>query len=48
VCCEKRQETLGIAGWALCTIPAVWVGISLLRRRGPIADGKALSPKTAG
>jgi hypothetical protein len=34
--------------WALCTIPAVWVGISLLRGRGSIAHGKALSAKTAG
>ncbi|HKM74340.1 MAG TPA: MFS transporter [Stellaceae bacterium] len=24
------------AGWALCTIPALWVGISLLRQRPPI------------
>jgi MFS family permease len=36
------------AGWGLCTIPALWVGISLLRRSGPIAHDKALSAKTAG
>jgi hypothetical protein len=36
------------AGWTLCTIPALWVGISLLRRRAPSAHGKALSAKTAG
>jgi hypothetical protein len=24
------------AGWALCTIPALWVGISLLRQRAPM------------
>ena len=36
------------AGWALCTIPALWVGISLLRQRAPIEQGKALTAKTAG
>jgi hypothetical protein len=35
-------------GWALCTIPALWVGISLLRQRAPSAHGKALSAKTVG
>jgi hypothetical protein len=33
------------AGWALCTIPALWVGISLLRQRAPIEHGKAWSAK---
>ena len=36
------------AGWALCTIPALWVGISLLRQRAPIEHGKSLTAKTAG
>ena len=36
------------AGWALCTIPAWWVGVSLLRQRAPIEDGKTLTAKTAG
>jgi MFS family permease len=36
------------AGWALCTIPALWLGISLLRQRAPIESGKALTAKTAG
>ena len=36
------------AGWALCTIPALWLGISLLRQRTPIESGKALTAKTAG
>jgi hypothetical protein len=36
------------AGWTLCIIPALWVGISLLRRRAPTAHGKALSAKIAG
>jgi hypothetical protein len=24
------------AGWTICTIPALWVGISLLRQRAPM------------
>jgi len=36
------------AGWALCTIPALWLGINLLRQRAPIESGKALTAKTAG
>jgi len=36
------------AGWGLCTIPGLWVGISLLRRRAPIAHDKPLSAKTVG
>ena len=35
------------AGWALCTIPALWVGISLLRQRTRIEHGTALTAKTA-
>jgi MFS family permease len=35
------------AGWALCTIPAFWVGISLLRQRAPMKCGKPLAAKTA-
>jgi MFS family permease len=29
------------AGWAVCTIPALWVGISLLRPRAPVVQGNA-------
>src|SRR5262245_53811623 len=36
------------AGWALCTVPALWVGITLLRQRAPIEHGKTLTAKTAG
>jgi len=36
------------AGWALCTIPALWVGIRLLRSRAPVESGKVLTAKTAG
>ena len=36
------------AGWALCTIPAFWVGISLLRQPAPLEHDKALTAKTAG
>ena len=36
------------AGWALCTIPALWVGISLLRQPAPLEHDKALTAKTAG
>ena len=36
------------AGWALCTIPALWAAISLVRQRAPIERGKALTAKTAG
>src|SRR5271157_4761583 len=31
------------AGWAVCAIPALWVGISLLRARAPVKRGKALT-----
>ncbi len=30
------------AGWALCTIPALWVGITLLRPRAPVERGNLL------
>jgi Major Facilitator Superfamily len=36
------------AGWAVCTIPALWVAIVLLRRRASGEAGKVLSTKTAG
>ena len=36
------------AGWALCTIPALWAAISLVRQRAPIEQGKTLTAKTAG
>lgn len=36
------------AGWGLGTIPGLWVGISLLRLRAPIAHDKPLSAKTVG
>jgi MFS family permease len=36
------------AGWILCTIPALWVGIDLLRQRAPNESSKALTAKTAG
>src|SRR5437899_6746670 len=32
------------AGWVLCTIPALWVGISLLRPRALVEGGKAVTP----
>jgi hypothetical protein len=38
----------GGAGWALCTIPALWVGVSLLRQHAAIEHPKALSANTAG
>ena len=31
------------AGWAVCAIPALWVGISLLRPRAPAERGDALA-----
>jgi hypothetical protein len=36
------------AGWAVCSVPALWVAIALLRRRSPMERGKALAAKTAG
>ncbi len=36
------------AGWAVCAIPALWVGISLLRPRLPAERGEALTARTAG
>src|SRR6202048_981698 len=36
------------AGWALCTIPALWVGISLLRSRALVERGQGLTAKTPG
>ena len=31
------------AGWALCAIPALWVGVSLLRPRAPMERSEALN-----
>jgi MFS family permease len=36
------------AGWVVCAIPAVAVGISLLRLRAPVERGEPLSAETAG
>jgi len=36
------------SGWILCTIPALWVGIDLLRQRASNESSKALTAKTAG
>jgi hypothetical protein len=36
------------AGWAVCAIPAFWVGVSLLRPRLPAESDKALTARTAG
>jgi MFS family permease len=35
-------------GWVLCAIPALWVGISLLRPRSLTGAGEALTARTAG
>jgi hypothetical protein len=32
-------------GWALCAVPALWVGVSLLR---PVERGEALISRTVG
>jgi MFS family permease len=34
------------AGWAVCAIPALWVGISLLRPGSPVERGEALTART--
>src|SRR5205814_4876063 len=34
------------AGWAVCAIPALWVGVSLLRSRAPAERGDALTAET--
>jgi MFS family permease len=36
------------AGWAVCAIPALWVGISLLRPRAPAERSEALTARTVG
>jgi MFS family permease len=36
------------AGWVLCTIPALWVGVRLLRSGSPAKAGKVMTAKTAG
>ena len=35
-------------GWALCAIPALWVGINLLRSRPPAERREALTARTGG
>jgi MFS family permease len=35
------------AGWALCTIPALWAGVSLLRPRAPSERGEAAKPEAS-
>ncbi len=34
------------AGWAVCAIPALWLGTSLLRRRTPVERGDVLTAET--
>ena len=34
-------------GWALCAVPALWVGVSLLRSSPPMERGATLISKTA-
>lgn len=34
------------AGWAVCAVPALWVGISLLRPRAPAQRDKAVTEET--
>jgi MFS family permease len=36
------------AGWAVCAVPALWVGISLLRPRAPVERGEVLRAETTG
>ena len=36
------------AGWAVCAIPAVWVGSSLLRPRATVERGEAQTARTTG
>jgi MFS family permease len=36
------------AGWAVCAIPAVWVGVSLLRSRATVERGEVQTARTAG
>jgi len=33
-------------GWALCAVPAMWVGVSLLRSPAPLERGEAVRAKT--
>jgi nitrate/nitrite transporter NarK len=35
-------------GWVLCAVPALWVGVGLLRPRPAVEAGEALSRRTAG
>ena len=34
-------------GWALCAVPALWVGISLLHPRSAVERGEELTARTA-
>jgi hypothetical protein len=36
------------AGWAVCAIPALWVGVSLLRSRATVERSEAQTARTAG
>ena len=33
------------AGWAVCAVPAVWVGVTLLRARTPLGQQRAVAAK---
>jgi hypothetical protein len=35
-------------GWTLCAVPALWVGVSLLRSPPPVERGEAFTAGTAG
>jgi MFS family permease len=35
-------------GWVLCAVPALWVGMSLLRPRSAVQRGEELTARTAG
>ena len=35
-------------GWALCAVPALWVGVSFLRPHPPVERGEALAARRAG
>ena len=35
------------SGWALCAVPALWVGMGLLRPRSAVERGEELTARTA-
>src|SRR5262249_50227575 len=35
-------------GWVLCAVPALWLGVSLLRPRPTVGAGETLTRTTAG